>query len=56
MIVAILHSSGLHDELIITMALVDMTFINHLTRQGYVEVGLLTGFKLFGKDMPIPCI
>jgi hypothetical protein len=54
--VVILHFFGLHDELIIIVALSDVTFINDLTQQGYVEAGFFTGFDLLGKDMLVPCI
>jgi hypothetical protein len=52
----IFHSLSLHGELIIIVALADATYINHLTRPGYVETGFLMGFNLLGKDMLVPRI
>jgi hypothetical protein len=48
----IFHSLGLHDELIITVVLADVTSINHLTRPGHVETGFLTGFDFLEKTYP----
>ena len=53
---AIFHSLDLHYELIITVALADATFINHVTRPGYVETGFLMGFNFLGKYMLVPRI
>jgi hypothetical protein len=50
------HSLDFHDELIITVVLVDVISINHLTQPRHIETGFSMGLDSLGKDIPVPLI